>query len=143
MLARQGGERGWYAYDGLWRLRGWLDRLQGGIGMRRGRRDPDRLLPGDPLDFWRVESVDPPHHLQLRAEMKLPGRAWLRYDVVAVDAVDAVACHLTQTALFEPHGLAGFLYWWTLYPFHRLMFPALLRAVAVLAETDASVVAAR
>ena len=140
VLARQGGERGWYAYDGLWRLRGWLDRLQGGIGMRRGRRDPDRLLPGDPLDFWRVESVDAPHHLQLRAEMKLPGRAWLRYDVVRLDAF---TCQLTQTALFEPHGLAGFLYWWTLYPFHRLMFPALLRAVAVRAETARRAVAAR
>ncbi len=132
VLARQGGERGWYAYDGLWRLRGGLDRLQGGIGMRRGRRDAERLLPGDPLDFWRVESVEPSRHLQLRAEMKLPGRAWLRYDVVAVD--DS-ACHLTQTASFEPHGLAGFLYWWTLYPFHRLMFPALLRAIAARAET--------
>jgi len=105
----------------------------------RTRRDPDRLLPGDPLDFWRIESLEPPHHLQPRAEMKLPGRAWLRYDAVAVDAF---ACHLTQTASFEPHGLAGFLYWWTLYPFHRLMFPALLRAVAARAESTPPVPAA-
>ncbi|MEJ2287480.1 MAG: SDR family oxidoreductase [Deinococcales bacterium] len=131
VLVRQGGDRGWYAYDGLWRLRGWLDRLQGGVGMRRGRRDPDTLLPGDPLDFWRVESVEPARYLQLRAEMKLPGRAWLRYDV---EALPGIGCRVTQTATFEPHGLAGFLYWWALYPFHRLMFPALLQAVAQRAE---------
>ncbi len=130
-LERQGGDLGWYAYDVLWRLRGWLDRLQGGIGMRRGRRDPNTLLPGDPLDFWRVESVDPPRHLQLRAEMKLPGRAWLRWDITP-DGPDH--CHLSQTAYFEPHGLAGFLYWWSLYPLHRLMFPAMARAIAGRAE---------
>ncbi len=131
VLAAQGGARGWYAYDRLWHLRGAIDRLRGGVGMRRGRRDPDDLLPGDPLDFWRVESVEAPSHLQLRAEMKLPGRAWLRYDL---HALGPSSCRLTQTAYFEPHGLAGFAYWWSLYPFHRLIFPAMLRAVAVRAE---------
>lgn len=133
VLARQGGARGWYAYDALWRVRGWLDRMQGGLGMRRGRRDPDRLLPGDALDFWRVEAVEVPHLLQLRAEMKLPGRAWLRYDV---ESLGASTCRLTQTAYFEPHGLAGFLYWWALYPVHRVLFPAMLREVAVRAEAE-------
>lgn len=127
-----GGEEGWYAFDWLWHLRGILDRLLGGIGMRRGRRDPHTLLPGDALDFWRVESVKENEHLQLRAEMKLPGRAWLRFDVSPLAGGHT---ELRQTAFFEPKGLFGFLYWWSVYPLHLLIFPSMIREIRRRAET--------
>lgn len=130
-VSRIGGEEGWYAFDWLWRLRATLDHWIGGVGMRRGRRDPAELLPGDTVDFWRVESVEPPHHLQLRAEMKLPGRAWLRFDVRELDD----ATELQQTAFFEPKGLLGYLYWWTVYPLHALLFPRMIRSIAARAES--------
>jgi uncharacterized protein YbjT (DUF2867 family) len=122
-----GGRRGWFAFDWAWRLRGLVDRWIGGVGMRRGRRHPDRLLPGEPLDFWRVEAVEPGHLLRLRAEMKLPGVAWLQF---AVEPIDADHCRLMQTAFFEPHGLPGWLYWHLLYPTHNLIFDGLIRTVA-------------
>jgi len=130
-VVRIGGEEGWYTFDWLWRLRGLLDRLWGGVGMRRGRRDPEALVPGDALDFWRVESVQKNDHLQLRAEMKLPGRAWLRFDVRGCE--DGTT-EVRQTAFFEPKGLLGYLYWWSVYPFHLVVFPSMIRAVGERAE---------
>jgi uncharacterized protein YbjT (DUF2867 family) len=130
-IVRLGGEYGWRVFDWLWQARGLLDRLVGGVGMRRGRRDPTELLPGDTLDFWRVEDVVPGRLLQLRAEMKLPGRAWLRFDLVPQD--DGTT-ELRQTAFFEPRGLLGFLYWGLVSPFHALVFPAMLRDLARRAE---------
>jgi hypothetical protein len=132
-----GGRRGWYYADWLWRLRGLLDRLVGGIGLRRGRRRPDDLLPGDALDFWRVEAVERNHLVRLRAEMKLPGRAWLQFEAVQGPSGGAT---LIQTAFFEPHGLAGWVYWYLLYPIHQLIFAGMSRAVArraqVLEQTE-------
>jgi len=125
-----GGRRGWLAWNWAWWLRGLLDKMLGGPGLRRGRRDPDTLLPGEVVDFWRVERVKPPDLLRLRAEMKLPGRAWLQWETTPQHA----GCRLTQTALFAPRGLSGLLYWYTLYPIHRLIFSRLARAVARRAE---------
>jgi hypothetical protein len=125
-VARIGGDVGWYYGDWLWRLRGALDLLVGGAGMRRGRRDPDALFPGDPLDFWRVEAVEPDRLLRLRAEMKVPGRAWLQFEVARTSEGSVVQ----QTAIFEPRGLAGLLYWYALYPLHSLIFAGMLRGVA-------------
>lgn len=131
-VVRIGGEEGWYTFDWLWQLRGILDRLVGGVGMRRGRRDSKTLQAGDALDFWRVESVAPNNHLQLRAEMKVPGRAWLRFDVTDVGGGETV---VQQTAFFEPKGLFGLLYWWAVYPFHVFIFPSMLAAIGERAET--------
>jgi hypothetical protein len=121
-----GGERGWLYMDWAWRIRGVLDQLVGGPGFRRGRRDPDQLRPGDALDFWRVEAVEPGRLLRLRAEMKVPGRAWLQFEARPRDA----GTLLSQTAYFAPRGLAGHLYWYVLYPFHALIFRNLVRRVA-------------
>jgi uncharacterized protein YbjT (DUF2867 family) len=122
-----GGSRGWPYAGWLWRVRGIVDRLLGGIGFRRGRRHPDLLRAGDPLDFWRVERVSPPGRLLLRAEMKLPGRAWLEW---SIRPLGAGRCELTQSALFEPRGLAGLIYWYALYPAHALIFSGTLRVLA-------------
>jgi uncharacterized protein YbjT (DUF2867 family) len=130
-----GGARGWFAYDWAWRLRGFLDRLIGGVGLRRGRRHPDEVRIGEALDFWRVEAVEPGRLLRLRAEMKVPGLAWLEFVVEPAD--EGRSC-LTQTAYFEPRGLGGFLYWYGLYPIHQLIFRALIRAVARRAEERVS-----
>ena len=129
-VVRIGGDEGWYTFDWLWQLRGILDRMVGGVGMRRGRRDQNSLQAGDALDFWRVESVAPGEHLQLRAEMKVPGRAWLRFDVQETEGGSVVR----QTAFFEPKGLLGLLYWWAVYPFHLFIFPTMLGAIAKRAE---------
>lgn len=130
-VARLGGEEGWYVFDGLWQARGLIDRLLGGVGMRRARRDATSLLPGDVLDFWRVEAVEPDRLLLLRAEMKLPGRAWLRFDLVPVEGGGT---EIRQTAFFEPKGLLGFLYWGSVTPLHAALFPAMLREIARRAE---------
>lgn len=122
-----GGQRGWLYADWAWRLRGLMDRLIGGVGMRRGRRSPDSLRPGDALDFWRVEAVEPGRLIRLRAEMKLPGPAWLQLEAVPQPAGGTL---LIQTAFFEPHGLAGLAYWYGLYPFHQLIFSGMARAIA-------------
>ena len=127
-----GGKRGWPAYDWLWRVRGALDRLVGGVGMRRGRRHPDELREGDALDFWRVEAVEPDRLLHLRAEMKLPGAGWLQFEVKPAE--DADSCELVQTALFAPKGLFGLLYWYSLYPVHGLIFSKMLANLAAQAE---------
>ncbi len=126
-----GGDRGWLFWDWTWKLRGLMDSLVGGPGLRRGRRHPTEALPGDAIDFWRVEAVEPPRLLRLRAEMKVPGRAWLQWEAVP----DGDGTQLVQTALFEPHGLSGQLYWNALYPVHKVMFSALVRAIADLAAS--------
>ncbi len=127
-----GGRRGWLYMDWAWRVRGACDRLAGGVGMRRGRRDPDVLRPGDALDFWRVETVEAPALLRLRAEMKVPGRAWLQFEVRAAQGSTLLA----QTAIFAPKGLAGLLYWYALYPVHALIFSGLVRRLAARAEAS-------
>ncbi|MDP2470419.1 MAG: SDR family oxidoreductase [Candidatus Palauibacterales bacterium] len=133
-IRRLGGDAGWYYGDALWRLRGFLDRLAGGPGLRRGRRDPLDLRPGDALDFWRVEAYEPDRMLRLRAEMKLPGRAWLQFEVEPRERGST----LTQTAVFDPRGLAGLLYWYVLLPVHTLMFRGMLRSVARAASSPSA-----
>ncbi len=134
-----GGARGWLAWNALWRLRGALDRVLGGVGLRRGRRDPDEARVGDAIDFWRVEAVEPGRLLRLRAEMKVPGRAWLQFEVQPVDDATGAApsARLVQTAFFAPKGLAGLLYWYALYPVHAAIFSGLARRVGELAERAA------
>jgi uncharacterized protein YbjT (DUF2867 family) len=129
-IARIGGDVGWYYANWLWRLRGALDLLVGGAGMRRSRRDPEALFPGDPLDFWRVEAVEGNRLVRLRAEMKVPGRAWLQFEVLG----DGDRSVIRQTALFEPRGLAGLAYWYALYPIHSLIFAGMLRGIATAAQ---------
>jgi uncharacterized protein YbjT (DUF2867 family) len=121
-----GGDRGWYVTPLLWSLRGWIDKLVGGVGMRRGRRHPDRLRVGDSLDFWRVEVVEPPSLVRLRAEMRLPGDAWLEWRIAPSDR----GSHLTQRAIFAPRGLSGRVYWYALIPFHGLIFARLAQRLA-------------
>jgi uncharacterized protein YbjT (DUF2867 family) len=125
-ICRIGGSHGWYYGDWLWRLRGFVDLLVGGIGMRRGRRDQDHLSVGDTLDWWRVEALAPERRLRLVAEMKIPGRAWLEFEVDG----DAVGSTIRQTAIFDPVGLFGLVYWYALYPLHQLVFTGMLRGLA-------------
>jgi hypothetical protein len=127
-VRRIGGANGWYFANPLWRLRAWFDRLMGGIGMRRGRRDPDTCVVGDAVDFWRVVAFEPDRRLTLNAEMKMPGRAWLQLDVVPGN--DGEPPRLRQTALFDPRGLLGLLYWIVMLPAHALIFRGMLRAIA-------------
>jgi uncharacterized protein YbjT (DUF2867 family) len=127
-----GGKRGWPAFDWLWQVRGWLDRLVGGVGMRRGRRHPDELRVGDALDFWRVESVIPDRAVVLRAEMRLPGQGWLRFE--ANPGVIPGTTQLVQTAFFAPKGLFGLLYWYSVYPLHGAIFSRMVAALARQAE---------
>ena len=129
-----GGARGWLVANWLWRLRGALDRLVGGVGLRRGRRDPDRVRVGDALDFWRAEAVEPDRHLRLRAEMRVPGNAWLEFQVTPRAGGGS---DLVQTAFFSPRGLFGILYWYALYPVHQAMFSRMVRRIAALAEIPA------
>lgn len=129
-IERIGGKNGWYYWTPLWRLRGWVDALVGGVGPRRGRRDPEKLRAGDALDYWRVEAVEPGRRLRLRAEMKLPGRAWLEFEVKP----RADGCEIHQTAIFDPLGLWGLAYWYALLPIHKWIFSGLLRSIARRAE---------
>jgi uncharacterized protein YbjT (DUF2867 family) len=122
-----GGRRGWFYMNWAWEIRGFVDRLIGGVGLRRGRRDPDDLRVGDALDFWRVEAVEPGHSLRLRAEMKVPGKAWLQFRATPRGAGQTL---LSQTAYFAPKGLFGWLYWYGLYPVHALIFSGLIDQVA-------------
>lgn len=124
-IERMGGKTGWYYGNWLWRIRGLLDLLFGGAGMRRGRRDPDRLLAGDTLDFWRVEEIQRDHLLRLAAEMLLPGRAWLQFEVEANGSGSVVR----QTAIFDPVGVLGQIYWYLLYPMHQFVFAGMLRGI--------------
>jgi len=129
-VERIGGGTGWYYATWLWTLRGWLDLLMGGVGMRRGRPDPKRLRVGDTLDCWRVESIQPDQRLRLAAEMKLPGRAWLEFEVQP----DGNGSRLRQTATFDPLGLLGLVYWYGVWPLHQLVFAGMLRGLARAAE---------
>ena len=129
-IRRIGGRRGWYAFNWLWRLRGYIDLLVGGVGLRRGRRDPERVVVGDTLDWWRVEQYEPDRLLRLRAEMRVPGRAWLEFEVEPTERGSAIR----QTAIFDPDGLAGLVYWYGIYPLHAAVFHAMLRAIASAAE---------
>ena len=129
-VRRTGGRTGWYYGDWLWTLRGWMDLLLGGAGMRRGRRDPDELRVGDVIDCWRVEVYEPDRRLRLAAEMKLPGRAWLEFEAEPHPA----GTRLRQTAIFDPVGLAGLAYWYGIYPVHQMMFAGMLRGLVAAAE---------
>ncbi|WP_280251312.1 SDR family oxidoreductase [Nocardia abscessus] len=126
-----GGENGWYSFPLAWSLRGWIDRLAGGAGLGRGRRDPHRLHEGEALDWWRVERLERPRLLRLRAEMRVPGRAWLE---LAVEP-DGPGATYHQRALFEPHGLAGHLYWKSIAPFHAAIFGGMARNITGAAES--------
>jgi len=128
-----GGERGWYFGHILWRIRGFVDKIIGGVGLRRGRRHPLDLIPGDALDFWRVETVEVGRRVVLRAEMKAPGIAWLEFCASPIGRSKTL---FTQTATFYPHGLAGFAYWYALSPFHVILFAKMAREIARHAENE-------
>jgi len=129
-----GGKRGWPFLNWIWRLRGIIDQVVGGVGFRRGRRDPNNLRIGDALDFWRVEAVDPGRLVRLRAEMKVPGLAWLQFEAQARSEKESF---LIQTAFFAPRGFFGLLYWYLLYPIHRYIFSGTVRRIARRAEASA------
>jgi hypothetical protein len=126
-----GGRNGYYSMLSLWEIRGVLDKLIGGVGLRRGRRDPDHLYVGESVDFWRVEKCDRGQLLRLRAEMKLPGRAWLE---LIVDHDDAGKTVYRQRATYRPSGLFGHAYWWAVVPFHALVFGTMVRRIPAAAE---------
>ena len=130
-----GGTSGWYSFDAAWAVRGVMDRLVGGVGLRRGRRDPVHLRPGDALDFWRVEAIVPGELLRLRAEMKLPGLAWLE---LHVGRDDDGRTSYRQRAIFQPRGLAGHAYWRSISPFHGIVFGGMLRNITAAAERAAA-----
>lgn len=138
-IRRIGGATGWYFGNALWRIRGVLDLLVGGPGLRRGRRDPEVLRVGDALDFWRVEAFEPRGVLRLVAEMRLPGRAWLQFEVEPT----AGGARIRQTAIFDPLGLAGLLYWYVLFPIHRLIFARMLSGIAAAAVRPPAVAGSR
>ncbi|WP_330329052.1 SDR family oxidoreductase [Streptomyces sp. NBC_00536] len=126
-----GGANGWYSFPLAWAVRGWLDRLVGGAGIRRGRRDAALLRVGDSLDFWRVEEIEPGRLLRLRAEMRLPGLAWLEmYVEPGTGGARGSGARYRQRALFHPHGLLGHLYWWSVSPFHAVVFGGMARNIA-------------
>ncbi len=126
-----GGTRGWPSMNWAWQVRGVMDRMVGGVGMRRGRRHPTEVRAGDAIDFWRVERVEPDRLLRLRAEMKVPGRAWLEF--TATPEADG-GTRLTQEALFAPKGVLGWLYWYAMYPFHDRIFSEMIRQIGRIAE---------
>ena len=129
-----GGARGWLYLNWTWRIRGAIDRLVGGVGMRRGRRDADDIRVGEALDFWRVEAIEPGRLMRLRAEMKLPGKAWLQFEVKDRDQDPRPV--LVQTAFFASKGLLGLLYWYGLYPMHALIFRGMIRRLSELAARE-------
>ena len=126
-IRRIGGTNGWFGFDWLWRLRGFIDLLVGGVGVRRGRRSQDTLRVGDALDFWRVEAYEPDRLLRLRAEMKLPGRAWLEFEV---EPCEDGQVKIRQTALYDPVGLTGLAYWYLICPLHVFVFASMLDGIA-------------
>jgi uncharacterized protein YbjT (DUF2867 family) len=127
-----GGDNGWYSWPVAWAARGWMDKLVGGVGLRRGRRDADELLTGEALDFWRVEELVRGERLRLRAEMKVPGRAWLELSVEP----DGTGSVYRQRAVFFPRGLSGRLYWLAVLPFHNFIFKPMARNIARAAEAQ-------
>ena len=138
IIAKMGGERSWPALNWAWQLRGWIDHVLGGVGMRRARGDTLRI--GETLDFWRIEAVEAGRSIRLRAEMKLPGKGWLQFQV---EPESAMRSELIQTALFEPKGVAGVLYWFFLYPVHRLIFSGMIQRIAEAAEAPVVVLKRR
>ncbi len=132
VFTQLGGDTGWLYANWAWELRGILDRMVGGVGLRRGRRDPISVRTGDALDFWRVEDVQPGRALRLRAEMKVPGRAWLKFEAIPEANGGTL---LTQTAYFAPKGLFGLLYWYVLYPLHSLIFRGMIDKIAAFSES--------
>lgn len=126
-----GGERGWMYMDWAWAIRGWMDKAVGGVGLRRGRRHPDDIRAGESLDFWRVESFTPGRCMRLRAEMKVPGKAWLEFQVTPQENGKNL---FVQTAYFAPRGLFGYLYWYAMWPVHRFIFDGMLRRLVERAE---------
>lgn len=126
VISQIGGYNGWYYGDILWQIRGWLDDMAGGVGLRRGRRDPDKLYVGDALDFWRVLVVVPPKKLILLAEMKLPGEAILNFEISPAKK----GTEIKIGTRFKPIGLYGITYWYTLLPFHNLLFGGMFREIA-------------
>jgi len=127
VLSSLGGKTGWLYANILWRLRGYFDQLIGGPGLRRGRRISNELSIGDPLDFWRVEALVPDQLLRLRAEMKVPGKAWLQFEIIPQNAARV---RIIQTAYYEPNGWTGLLYWYALYPIHIVIFQGMISAIA-------------
>ncbi|MDX9991330.1 MAG: SDR family oxidoreductase [Anaerolineales bacterium] len=121
-----GGERGWMYMDWAWEIRGWMDKAVGGVGLRRGRRHPDELRAGESLDFWRVETLTPGRFMRLRAEMKVPGKAWLEFQVLPQKDRQNL---FVQTAYFAPRGLFGYLYWYAMWPAHRFIFDGMLQSL--------------
>ena len=130
-VRRVGGQAGWYSANWLWKIRGWMDRIFGGVGMTRGRRDPDLCAVGDAIDAWTVEAYEPDRWLRLSADMKLPGRGWLEFEVTPLEGGRSL---IRQTATFDPRGLLGYAYWYAVYPLHALVFGGLLRQIAERAE---------
>ncbi len=128
-----GGKRGWLYMDWAWNIRGWLDKAVGGVGLRRGRRHPDEIRAGDSLDFWRVEEVEKDRLLRLRAEMRVPGKAWLQFESIPQDNKTLLAV----TAYFAPHGVLGNLYWYAMWPFHKFIFDGLTQEIALRAYSFA------
>lgn len=125
-IERIGGDTGWYFANWLWGVRCFIDRLVGGDGCRQRRPHPQHLSPGDRVSCWRVEAIEPNRLLRLAAVMKLPGRAWLQFEVEA----NGSSTILRQTAIFDPDGLFGWVYWYALYPIHKLVFAGMLRGIA-------------
>ncbi|MFB9310356.1 uncharacterized protein YbjT (DUF2867 family) [Agromyces hippuratus] len=128
-----GGENGWYSFPLAWAVRGWVDKLTGGVGLRRGRRDPETLHVGDAVDFWRVEAIDRGSFLRLRAEMRVPGRAWLELEARSAPG----GAEYRQRAVFFPKGLSGRLYWWAIFPFHGIIFAGMANRITAEAEAAA------
>jgi hypothetical protein len=133
VVERIGGRNGWYYANWLWTLRGFIDLIFGGVGMRRGRRDAETLRAGDVVDCWRVEDITRERLIRFVAEMKLPGRAWLEFEFSPGGNERTV---VRQTALFDPLGLGGILYWYALYPVHKMIFAGMLRSIARLASAS-------
>jgi len=129
-FSRIGGDVGYYGLNWAWRLRGFMDRLVGGVGLRRGRRDPEHVREGETVDFWRVDKVDDDRILRLRAEMRLPGDAWLQWEIHPMEQ----GSDLVQSAIFRPRGLLGRLYWFVMAPFHSIIFPRMANRMAAAAE---------
>ncbi len=132
VLSSLGGETGWLYANILWRLRGYFDELIGGPGLKRRRRVANELRVGDPLDFWRVEALVPDQLLRLRAEMKVPGKAWLQFEIIPQTESRV---RIIQTAYYDPNGLIGLLYWYVLYPIHIIIFQGMITAIAHKAES--------
>lgn len=140
VLKRIGGETGWLYANPLWRIRGLIDMFFGGVGLRRTRRSYSNIRVGDAIDFWRVEAIEPDNLLRLRAEMRVPGKAWLQYELAPVEGEPDTTV-ITQTAFYEPKGLIGLLYWWLFYIPHRFIFPGMLRELGRRAEAHEAALA--